>query len=115
MPGLFDGTPLERPVTCDVCAQTRETCRCPRDIDGRVLLPRHQTARLAMERRRGKPVTTISGLDRAATDLPALLKQLKTTCASGGTLTTEGVIELQGEHRERVRGLLRSFEYKTKG
>ena len=34
MPGLFDGTPLVRPVTCQRCGKPLADCRCPRDAAG---------------------------------------------------------------------------------
>ena len=117
MSGLFAGTPLERPVTCEVCGQVLDECRCPRDAEGNVLLPRHQTAILRREKRRkGKVVTTITGLDPVASDLPAILKQLKTACATGGTLAGDhsDTIELQGDHRDRAAALLQELDFKTK-
>ena len=75
MSGLFAGTPLERPVTCEVCEKPLDECACPRAEDGSVRLPRDQPAVVKMERRaRGKVVTTVRGLDPVASDLPGLLK-----------------------------------------
>jgi translation initiation factor 1 len=67
-----------------------------------------------MEKRRGKPVTVLSpsGVEEAA--LAALLKELKAACGVGGTLK-EGEMELQGEHRERLRELLSGRGYTVKG
>ncbi len=51
--------------------------------------------------RRGKTVTTISGLalpDEALRDLAA---ELKRRCGTGGSLK-DGVIEIQGDHRETL-------------
>jgi translation initiation factor 1 len=114
MPGLFAGTPLERPVTCDVCGKTLAECRCPRNAAGRVVLPSDQDARVRRERRSsGKTVTVIAGLDPVATDLAGLLKQLKSSCAAGGGVS-EGCIEIQGDHRDRIVELLRKLGYKAK-
>ena len=44
----------------------------------------------------GKTVTVITGLELADADCRSLLKQLKTTAGTGGTLR-DGVIELQGD------------------
>ncbi len=111
MPGLFDGTPLERPVTCEVCGLALDACACPRDADGQVRRPQDQPVRVAREKRRkGKAVTIIRGLDPVASDLPALLARLKTTCAAGGTIS-DGAIELQGDHRPRVVTLLQELGY----
>ena len=116
MSGLFAGTPLERPVTCEVCGKILDECRCPRDAEGRVLLPRDQTAVLRREKRgKGKVVTTIAGLDHVASDLPAILRQLKAACATGGTISGESdIIELQGDHRDTAERLLRDIGYTVK-
>jgi translation initiation factor 1 len=106
MSGLFAGTPLERPVTCEVCGEPLDACRCPRDASGRVLRPGDQTARVTLERRRnGKVVTRVTGLDEHANDLPALLRELKGRCGAGGT-TRDGAVEVQGDHRAEVAAAL---------
>lgn len=51
--------------------------------------------------RGGKAVTLVKGLALDANGLAALGKQLKTACGSGGTVK-DGVIEVQGDHAERV-------------
>ena len=114
MSGLFDGTPLERPVTCEACEQPLAQCACPRSESGKVLLPKDQPARVGREKRRkGKTVTVITGLDPAASNLDAILAQLKSACAAGGTIN-EGKIEIQGDHRERVLSILRDLGYPAK-
>lgn len=103
MPGLFDGTPLERPVTCERCAAPLARCRCPRDASGAILLPGDQPVRVQRERRSGgKSVTVVSGLDPVASDLPAILKLLRTAFGAGGTLGGGATIELQGDHADRA-------------
>jgi translation initiation factor 1 len=114
MPGLFAGTPLERPVTCEVCERPLDACDCPRDAEGRVCRPRDQTAVVRVEKRtRGKVVTTIAGLDPAASDLEALSRRLKGACGAGGTVR-DGAIEIQGEHRDAVAAVLRQLGYKVR-
>jgi translation initiation factor 1 len=114
MSGLFAGTSLERPVTCAVCEQPLEACTCPRGGDGEVLLPRQQTAIVQrVKRSKGKIVTAVTGLDPAASDLPALLKQLKSTCGAGGTVRDD-TVEVQGEHRDKVASVLREMGYRVK-
>ncbi len=46
-------------------------------------------------------MTTVSGLPLSPAELDALAAQLKKLCGSGGTVR-DGVIEIQGEHRERI-------------
>ncbi len=114
MSGLFAGTPLERPVTCEVCEQPLETCQCPRDGDGEVLLPGDQIAIVRLEKRKkGKVVPTSSDLDPHAVDLKAILKKLKSDCGSGGTIN-EGLIEVQGDHREKIASELKKLGYAIK-
>ena len=51
--------------------------------------------------RKGKGVSVITGLAMNAADLEALCTQLKKRCGSGGTVR-EGVIEIQGDHRDTL-------------
>lgn len=114
MAGLFDGTPLERPVTCEVCEQPLDACSCPRDASGAVLLPKDQAVRVSREKRRkGKVVTVVSGLNPSASDMDGILSRLKAACAAGGTIHDER-IEVQGEHRERVVEIMRELGYPAK-
>jgi translation initiation factor 1 len=114
MSGLFDGTPLERPVTCERCGQALKQCKCPRDASGQLLLPKSQQARVSRERRGGgKVITIISGLDPRASDLTAMLKRFKANFGAGGTIR-DGCIELQGDHRDRLVEILRQLGYPAK-
>jgi translation initiation factor 1 len=63
--------------------------------------------------RAGKGVTLLKGLALDDAALNALGKQLKTACGSGGTVK-DGVIEVQGDHCERVLTLLAVQGYKAK-
>ncbi len=58
-------------------------------------------------------MTVIRNLQLTNEDLKALAAQLKQTCGTGGTVK-DGVIEIQGDHREKVAVKLRSLGYKTK-
>ncbi len=49
--------------------------------------------------RKGKGVTVISGLPLSPDALDQLATQLKKRCGSGGTVR-EGLIEIQGDHRD---------------
>jgi translation initiation factor 1 len=46
-------------------------------------------------------VTTVSGLPLPVAEIEALATRLKKRCGSGGTVR-EGVIEIQGEHRDAI-------------
>lgn len=63
--------------------------------------------------RKGKGVTTISGLDLTNDLLNKLARQLKQHCSTGGTIK-EGVIEIQGDHREKIRCFLLDAGYQVK-
>tara|TARA_B100000795_G_scaffold65184_1_gene44225 strand:- start:6976 stop:7299 length:324 start_codon:yes stop_codon:yes gene_type:complete len=52
--------------------------------------------------RKGKGVTTVSGIDLPEPDLKTLAKELKQKCSTGGTIKS-GVIEVQGDHRDLLK------------
>ncbi len=117
MPGFFHGTPLERPVTCSRCERPLAECTCPRDAKGDLCPPSQQNARVRREKRAGRFVTVITGLDPDATDLAALAKELRTKLATGGSVTKikgESAVEVQGDHRDRVVEFLKSLGYPAK-
>ena len=62
--------------------------------------------------RRGKAVTTISGVPVADAELRELAGRLKKRCGVGGS-SKDGVIELQGDHRTVVVELLRAEGYQV--
>ncbi len=111
--GLFDGTSLERPVTCERCGKPLDACACPRGGDGAVRLPADQQARVRREKRRGKFVTVVSGLDPSASDLKGMLKRFKSGMGVGGSVTADG-FELQGDHRDPLVEQLRTMGYPAK-
>jgi translation initiation factor 1 len=63
--------------------------------------------------RGGKAVTLVSGITLPDKDLDALGKQLKASCGSGGTVK-DGVIEVQGDHIDRIVALVTAQGYKVK-
>ena len=63
--------------------------------------------------RGGKVVTLVKNLYLSADDHKALTKHLKQTCGSGGT-SKDGVLEIQGDHREKIAATLQQLGYKTK-
>jgi translation initiation factor 1 len=63
--------------------------------------------------RGGKVVSLVKGLALSEADLTALARQIKQVCGSGGTVK-EGVIEIQGDHREKIAEVLRRLGYKVK-
>jgi translation initiation factor 1 len=59
----------------------------------------------SLKRKFGKIVTIVEGIDEKQLDLKALTKTLKSKLACGGT-AKEGRIELQGNHKARVKEVL---------
>jgi translation initiation factor 1 len=51
--------------------------------------------------RKGKGVTVVTGVPLGQADLEKLARDLKKKCGSGGTVR-DGVIEIQGEHRDAL-------------
>jgi translation initiation factor 1 len=87
----------------------------PPSQPARSLPPEQQTGGIRRESkgRRGKTVTVILNLQLTPADLNALAKELKRTIGTGGT-AKEGVIELQGDHRDVAAEELRRRGYKAK-
>jgi translation initiation factor 1 len=63
--------------------------------------------------RGGKTVTVIRGLPLRGEALDGQAAELRRLCGAGGTVK-DGVIELQGDHRERVAAHLKSAGYRVK-
>jgi translation initiation factor 1 len=63
--------------------------------------------------RKGKAVTLVKNLVLSDEDLESLAKKLKQECGTGGTIK-EGVIEIQGEQRQKIAALLQKLGYKVK-
>jgi translation initiation factor 1 len=61
-------------------------------------------------RRYGKVVTVVEGIDSTDIDLNDLARKLKTRCAAGGT-AKEGRIELQGDHKKKVKEVLEELGF----
>jgi translation initiation factor 1 len=60
--------------------------------------------------RRGKAVTTVAGVPRDDAGLKELAAKLKKRCGVGGSVK-DGVIELQGDHRDAALEVLRAEGY----
>ncbi len=63
--------------------------------------------------RGGKGVSVITGLPLAGAELDALARQLKKLCGAGGAVR-DGVIEIQGDHRDRLVDELSRLGYEVK-
>lgn len=66
---------------------------------GKSALPDDGVVRVLRERRRASAVTLVHGLGE--NELVAVGKELRRLCGTGGT-AKNGVVELQGDHRDKV-------------
>lgn len=102
---------------CPKCRELIPECTCTVDTgpgDGKV------TAVLSVETsgRGGKTVTVIARLPRSESYLKELCTELKKKCGSGGTYALGedgGRVEIQGDKREMIRGLLSKKGMQVKG
>ena len=63
--------------------------------------------------RKGNGVTVVTGLPLGGADMAGMASQLKRRCGSGGTVK-DGVIEIQGDHRDQVAAELQKQGYVVK-
>lgn len=74
---------------------------------------RKVTVRRERKGRGGKTVTVIEGLRMTRQDQAQLLKELKTMLGTGGT-DKEASLEIQGDHRDSIIGILQKKGYQAK-
>lgn len=107
--GLVYSTEFGR--MCPECGNTQEQCSCKSqgtpEGDGIV--------RISLDRkgRKGKGVTEVKGLLLTPDALKVLAKELKQKCGVGGAVKN-GVIEIQGDHRDFLLKLLQEKGYTVK-
>jgi len=90
------------PEICPKCGLPLDICTC------KVLEIEVQKIKIFVEKRKfGKPITVIEGITENAKDLTS---QLKSKLACGGTFKN-GHIELQGNHRNRLKDMLVNLGY----
>jgi translation initiation factor 1 len=98
---------------CPNCRQAATACICKAISksastgDGVVRVSRENKGR------GGKTVTVLRGLVLELDALAALGKQLRTACGAGGTLK-DGVLEIQGDHAQRVVEMLQAEGFVVK-
>jgi translation initiation factor 1 len=101
---------------CKTCGKPEGKCRCAEQRRmGTVATPKDGYVRLSLDRkqRRGKAVTLVANVPGDLAQLIALAQELRKLCGAGGSLK-EGVIELQGDHRNKVEARLLALGYKIK-
>ncbi|MEM5804391.1 MAG: stress response translation initiation inhibitor YciH [Candidatus Aenigmatarchaeota archaeon] len=84
-------------TVCKVCGLPKELCVC-----GKMAKEEAKIKVYSVKRSYGKWVTIVEGVEKDSKDIA---KKLKSQLACGGTFK-EGKIELQGNHKEKVKGLL---------
>lgn len=90
---------------CSVCGLPEELCMCEQ------IAKEQQKIRILTDTRRyGKVVTVVEGIDGTDIDLDDLARKLKTRCAAGGT-AKDGRIELQGDHKKKVKEVLEELGF----
>ena len=97
---------------CPACSKPQAQCVCKQikpvpTGDGIVRVSRETKGR------GGKAVTLVKGVLVDEVALEQLGKQLKAVCGSGGTVK-DGVIEVQGDHVERVMEALKKLGHQVK-
>jgi len=96
---------------CPACRNPVAQCTCRQAVarkgDGVVRVSRETKGR------GGKAVTLVRGVALAPGQLAALGKELRTSCGSGGTVK-DGVIEVQGDHADRIVELLKARGHDVK-
>ncbi len=96
--------------TCRVCGLPAEICVCEE------IAKEGKELQIFKEKRRyGKMVTVISGMNISNININSLITDLKKSCACGGTIKEHNMIELQGDHTEKVRKRLEEKGFKVKG
>lgn len=90
---------------CSVCGLPEELCMCEQ------IAKEQQKIRILTDTRRyGKIVTVVDGIDETDIDLDDLARKLKTRCAAGGT-AKDGRVELQGDHKKKVKEALEELGF----
>ena len=106
---------------CPDCSRPLQDCRCARGKVARsVSGPAVQTPNDGIVRvgrstkgRKGKGVTTVTGVPVSGEELRELARELKQKCGSGGGLQGD-VIEIQGDHRDVLVAELSKRGWKVK-
>ena len=97
---------------CPHCGMAADRCVCrknPRAPQGDGVV----RVRREVKGRRGKTVTSISGVPLPESELRDLAGELKRRCGTGGS-AKDGVIEIQGDHRDTLVGALEERGYTVK-
>lgn len=97
---------------CPNCRRPVRNCVCPKGAPG-AAKPSSVRVGREIKGRAGKGVTTITGLPMTPSEIASLATRLKKRCGSGGTVR-EGVIEIQGDHRDTIVAELKRLGWPAK-
>jgi len=86
---------------CPGCGQPLAACACAQAKKSAVLGNGQVEVARSTKGRGGKCVTLVTGVALDGEALALLGKQLRSRCGAGGTVK-DGVIEIQGDHRDMV-------------
>lgn len=100
---------------CSDCGEALDKCICEEQSEAERVAALDGVVRIRRETsgRKGKGVTTISGVPLVEKDLKVLAKKLKQQCGTGGSVKG-GVIEIQGDHRNTLKAALQGMGYSVK-
>ena len=101
---------------CPGCGKPVRKCSCKRKnskLQSNVQFDGIIRIRRELKGRKGKTVTTVSGFQINADELKNLATQLKRRCGSGGSVK-DGVIIIQGDHRDTLITELKNRGFKAK-
>lgn len=102
---------------CPKCNQSKTRCTCKKGkpVKSAAPVPDDGTVRIRRETqgRKGKTVTAVYGLAGAGGDPDAMARTLKQRCGTGGAVK-EGVIFIQGDHRQTLEAELVKQGFKVK-
>ncbi|HEV8361184.1 MAG TPA: stress response translation initiation inhibitor YciH [Candidatus Thermoplasmatota archaeon] len=94
-------------AVCETCGLPKEICVCEE-----IAREQQRIQIYTAQRRYGKTVTIVDGMNSSDIDMDSLTKDLKSACACGGT-HKEGRVELQGDHRRRAKEVLEKMGFNT--
>lgn len=100
---------------CPDCRAPLDDCECATQAEQARLAALDGIVRIRRETsgRKGKGVTTIEGVPLDDAQLKALAKSLKKRCGTGGAVKN-GIIEIQGDHRDTLHDALTRQGYRVK-
>ena len=113
---LVYSTDPSRNQKCPRCRRLVPECACPKEDKKAYAFK--AVLRIEKTGRGGKVVTVIDGLPPSANFLEPLAKDLKNKLGTGGAHRAGpngGIVEIQGDHRDRIRALLRARGIECKG